>query len=227
VGPLPGGGPPPPPSSPCTRAGATLSRVAVVGASVSAGFGWARQEARGRTLADLLDKALPAEHTPVRSFASVWFFQDPLAVGQRQVGQVLTYAPTLTVAMDFLFWFAHGKGLDEAQRLTRLEQGLALLDRLPGPLLLGELPAMSTAEGKALEPGMLPSPETLAKLNQRISEWARQRGDVVLLPLGAWLGRSPAGSLQVDGLHPTREGASWLTGRMLDALREACPALGG
>jgi hypothetical protein len=198
-----------------------------MGASVSAGFGWTRQEARGRTLAALLDDALTTEHTPVRSFASVWFFKDPLAVGQRQVDQVLTYAPTLTVAVDFLFWFVHGPELDAARRLARLEQGLALLERLPGPLLLGELPAMPTAVGKALEPDMLPSPETLAKLNQRVSEWARQRGDVLLLPLGTWLERSPAGSLQVDGLHPTREGARWLTTRMLDTLLEACPTLGG
>ncbi|ATB41980.1 hypothetical protein CYFUS_007456 [Cystobacter fuscus] len=226
VGALPAWGAAPPRSSSCARASATLSRVAVMGASVSAGFGWGRQEGRGRTLADLLDDTVATEHAPVRNFASLWFFKNPRSAGQRQVDQVLTYAPTLTVAVDFLFWFVHGAQLDEAQRLARLEQGLALLEPLPGPILLGELPAMTTAVGKALEPGMLPSPETLARLNRRISEWARSRDNVVLLPLGTWLVRSPDGSLQADGLHPTREGAKWIAARMMDSLFEACPAPG-
>lgn len=167
----------------------------------------------------------PGSATP-RSFASPWFFKDPSAVGGRLVHAVREYKPTLIIAVDFLFWFAYGAGLDEAQRLARLEQGLKLLQSLPGPLLVGDLPDMSSAEGKALEPGMAPSAEVLARLNQRIAEWTRQRGGSVIVPLGSWTQQGPARRmLQKDGLHPTREGGRWIATKTMEVLRDSCPSM--
>ena len=153
------------------------------------------------------------------------------------------------MAVDFLFWFGYRSWRPAATPEDDLEDGLALLDRLRVPLVVGDFPDMTPAlSGKGplgfpmLTPEMIPAPAVRARLNARVAEWAAARGDVVVVSMADMVGRMlagkeiavrgnvwPAGSmerlLQADLLHPNSEGVIALAITILDRLATARPEL--
>lgn len=238
--------------APAHAAPALLRRPVVIGASVSAGFGLVGELGAATRLADYLDQAILGTHDSATSCASSLLFQDPLGGGERQIEQALAAAPSIVFGLDFLFWFGHGMPLSEPQRLELLEHGLALLERLPCPLVIGDLPDVHAALGGATFMGQhmivaaqIPEPQTLAQLNARILQWAAKHPNATVVPLARFLGDLQAGKqlavrdnrwepqalprlLQKDLLHCSHEGTAAVVVLALDSLlhsgRELAPA---
>jgi len=209
-----------------------LARIAVVGASASAGYGaFLPGEQEAVSLARALESALTPDQTrTIALHASPFFFTRPHQFGPELLDAALADDPTLLVALDYLFWFCYGT-IDEtggwmageAARLRSLEAGLDRLEQYDGPIIVGELPDMSPAIGGMLMRSQVPRPETLAKANQRIRAWAAERDNVIVFPLDALTRQIRAGEgvrlaglrfnpddaakmIQPDRLHPSVEG---------------------
>ena len=198
---------------------AAVTRCVVIGASMSAGFG-----IQGTSLGGVLERMLRAPHEPVLTDASAWFFMDPDGTSDKQITTVRTARATLVVASDYLFWFGYGAVGGEEKRLELLEKGLATLEGFECPVVVGDFPDMGAAVGRGmLMASQMPAAETLERLNERLHAWARERPNVIVLPLAEAvdklhgdaafkLGRQafPAQSskrmLQADALHPSRAG---------------------
>jgi len=211
-----------------------LARPVVIGASVSSGFGLPRG------LDAALEASLVLEHEPVRAWASELFFLQPLQMGPTQVEQALAAEPSAVIAIDFLFWFGYGASnlagapiASEDERLALLERGLACLEEIECPLVVGDFPDMSAAVGKMLAPAQMPALETLPRLSARVRAWAAERENVIVIPLAELVQRLrsreairmarhewPAGTrlLQPDDLHPTLEGLAGMAQLVADEL---------
>ena len=209
-----------------------LERVAVIGASASAGF------LLPTDLGEAIELLIDCEHEPVLRVASSRFFTDPLRYGENQIRRAQAREPTTVVAIDFLFWFTYGFVAREENRARLLERGLEFLDGFECPVLTSTVPDMRGAVGKMLWPGQVPAPETLDQLNLRIADWASQRSNVVLVSLPEWhaqlLSDEPfdvagkrwpptpgAPLLQYDNLHPNVDGISLIACKVLESLIEA------
>lgn len=210
-----------------------LERIVVIGSSASRGWN------TNVGLHDALEAQLRAPHAPIVNFADEMFFLDPGSIGEQQVDRAKQHAPSLVVAIDFLFWFGYGEVGDEAERLENLEFGLELLDSLDCPLLISRFPDMSPAIGKMLLPTQMPEKSTLARLNTRTQQWAEARGRTVFVPMPELLDLLRDGELvsvaeqrfqgpqdqrrllQADNLHPTPEGVAVLARLCIEALSAA------
>ncbi len=222
-----------------------VERIHIIGASVSGGFTdgpmfGAKAPGESVSLHRLLKRwcdgdAKVTTHPPIE----MWMlFRDPAKTGQKEVLMAKRRKPDAVVAIDFLFWFVYGyvSGDPEAQRAAGLERGLALLDQLEVPLMVGDLPDMRGAANRMLKARQIPSVQVLKRLNRRLRSWAEQRGDVTLVPLAALvkelkhegselplktgaLRTPPAALLQSDRLHATRLGMAFLVFRMQAALQ--------
>lgn len=180
-------------------------RIAIIGASVSDGFGVRLRSGKpdangtrpviGVTMAMLLDAAAsdPAG-VQVMSHASNRFFLAPDAVARDSVRKAIADKPTLVLAVDWLFWSSYGSRRADGEpvrhcddRAERLERALGVLQPLVDtgvPIVLGDLPDMRDAiEGGMLTETMVPDAECLARLNARIHAWAAERRNVALLEL--------------------------------------------
>ena len=172
-------------------------RVAVIGASASAGFGCVMREKRhdgdyalGFRLIDMVRLACPELEIVSTDMSSGFFFLAPVRNGATAAARAAEFNPDCVIALDFLFWYCYGddspKGgriADEAERLEKLELGLKELEKFEVPVLVGDIPDMSPAVGKMLSPAQMPARETLAKANARFAEWAKDRANVRVLPL--------------------------------------------
>lgn len=235
-----------------TPAQATPPKVVVIGASVSAGAGNAselevrRDVGLGTFLAATFAEPEEGQVTPSTvDLGSMYFFMDPLRNGVKQVRSAAAEEPTAVVALDFLFWFAYGeRSREDPRRAEGLERGLRALGELKCPLVLGELPNIEHAltgigpfGGPLVHRGMFPTDGELAEMNTRIAAWAKERGDVALVPLAGLVKQLQGGatielrgdsweieeigeSLQKDRLHPTVLGTSWVAMHVADALVE-------
>lgn len=230
-------------------ASALFERVVVVGASVSGGYGLAPELKATVRLGDVLACVLPADVGEITDLGDTYLFQDPHGRAPALIEKTLRAQPTLVVAVDFLFWFSYLSWRPKGPRASELEDGLALLDRLPGPLVVGDLPNMTPALGgkgpfgvPMLTRHMIPSPAQLETLNARIRVWAAERGDVTVLPMAAMVSAMLAGDevvlrgntwaegaierlLQEDLLHPNAEGSIALALMILDELVQQSPEL--
>ena len=199
---------------------ATLSfeRVAVIGASLSAGFG-------GLKISTALDGAITGEHQNI-DVASVFFFKSP------------NENASVIFALDILFWYVYiNASLDS--RMSSLERGLRNLERASVPIILGDIPDMRTGQPWMLPPEVIPPPEHLATLNARLHEWAQARLNVHLVPLAAWSealvsggtlvvepGKPPVPAkslVHIDGLHPNPKGVRYMLMRLDPSLEIAFP----
>jgi hypothetical protein len=202
----------------------TLARVAVIGASVSAGFTAPR-------VADMLTRA---GATVVADAADVWMFQHPDDNGAAQVATARAAQPTITIAVDFLFWFAYQRS-DFATRSAAVARGLELLAGLDGAVALGDLADMSGADPRWLGPDAVPPPEQLAALNRQIHTWAAARPHTLVMPLSEWTQPLLAGGIVelgpddhiaardlmfFDGLHPNQLGLWYLLVKVDRALED-------
>jgi len=215
-------------------------RIVLIGASVTAGFTESEPFGGPRTsryrLNRYVDAAVSAPHEPARNLASAFVFLQPEAASRKQIDDALKTKPTLVLGLDFLFWFCYGDGRTDDERLARFERGLKLLESLPCPLVVGDLPDASAAVNRQLTPEQIPSPRALAAANRRLRQWVAARRQVAVLPLSSFM-RSvvanqrlrvhghtlPAGQtlglLQDDRLHPTAHGAAFLAVALLDAFQ--------
>lgn len=221
-------------------------QVVVIGASTSAGFGTAA-EVKGRAedvaISDLCEAMILKKHQPVRNLADKMFFTDPKGTAGAQVEAALKAEPSALLAVDFLFWFVYGSKSDE-ERASDLEEGLALLEKFSCPVLIGGFPDMTDAVGKVLQPGQVPDPEVLKKLNNRVVAWSQTHKNVTLIPMCRmhadlragkgvksgkceWKPHSVDALLQKDRLHPTVEGLALLTAMCLESLQKREKAAAG
>jgi hypothetical protein len=210
-------------------------RVAVIGASVSAGAGLDHEAGASITLADVVEAAIRVEHERVFDGSNIMFFMAARRNAEKAVNGALAAKPTLVIAVDFLFWLSYGVALREEDRLRSLEDGLSLLDRISCPCVVGDIPDMSAAVGKALMRWAVPKKETIERSNERIRAWAAKRTNVVILELSVFMRRLRAGEritvgayeggveklLQNDQLHTRLEGTAALAVMAFDTLARA------
>jgi hypothetical protein len=230
--------------------------IAVIGASVSAGF------ASGVTLADVL-KAAVDEPMTVTDLSDVTFFLDPMAHGKEAV-ESLTQSPPMTgvaqtpggpqeviitlekdrptvvIGIDFLFWFAYGEKGPDARKAD-LQKGFKFLEQLDCPILVGDLPAF--AAGFMIGAEQIPSADELEALNAMIVEWAKKHKNVTVYPLAALVESIRAGQpvtingeertlkasevFAVDKLHTTKQGLITVTVMVLETLSQEGAPLAG
>lgn len=227
-------------------------RVSVIGASASAGFGCVFREKRddgdyaaGFRLIEMVKLACPELELVTRDMSSGFFFMAPVQNGGKAAARAQEFGPDCVVALDFLFWYCYGDDAvdgtaikSEADRLAKLERGLKELEVFTVPVLVGDLPDMSRAEGKMLASTQIPTKDTLAKANARFAEWAKGRANVRVLPLASMQrqlmeqnaleldGKRLEGAkdmplLQRDELHPAPLGMAGLACAVADALKES------
>lgn len=216
------------------------SRVVVIGASASAGFVLAEPLGGAETtrckLNYYLDAAIAAPHAPVKNLATALLFMNPEAFAPLQIAAATNARPTLVIGVDFLFWFCYGDGNSDAVRAQRFEHGLKLLEKISGPLVVGDIPDASFATNSGIiSSEQVPSETARRAANQRLAAWAAAHPQVVVVPLAKFMrdtmanaavqfhGQTlPAGKtralLQGDQLHPNPHGVAVLTLGILDAL---------
>ncbi|MEM8711495.1 MAG: hypothetical protein AAGG01_11120 [Planctomycetota bacterium] len=224
-----------------------LRRVRLIGASVTAGYGTASRSEirRNLPLEIFLECALAPRNAEadLDTSASNMFFQAPTLTGKRQATWAAQSAPTLVIALDFLFWYGFGVNTpQEPRRLAGLEKGLKALEAIEAPLIIGTLPNVDHAmEGKGpfggpiLSWSQIPSDESRKAMNTRILEWAGKRENVTVVDSEAnlaafvageemklgdetWKPSSRTSGLQEDLLHLSLDGYVWTALTLTDAL---------
>ncbi len=226
-----------------------LAKIAVLGASVSAGFGldptanpFAGDQSRVQ-IAQIVDASILAAHGAPHNGADLAFFTAPEAVGKRSIAAAKAEKPTAIVAIDFLFWMGYGAGSDD-KRADRLDAGLKQLETFECPVLVGDLPDFRGAGTNPmyLPPSSIPPAEAIASMNKRIYSWAKEHKNVVIVPMGEMLRKvivdeeftvagttfgkgSKARLMQADNLHTTLEGTCGLWAIAVEAWRAADPTL--
>jgi hypothetical protein len=173
-------------------------KIAVIGASASAGFGVIenirvsedKTRLEGVTMSDVLVESGRQCDIVVLDLASGGFFTRPLAFGKSSVQRAVAWKPDLVVGVDFLFWYVYGgrnhaddPEMEKAKRLEGLEEGLAVLELVKCPLVIGEIPDMSLAIGGMLSKRQVPSLEAMKAVNERIHDWADSHANVAVVPL--------------------------------------------
>jgi hypothetical protein len=216
------------------------NRIVIIGASASAGFVLAEPFGGTNTmnckLRFYLDAAIAAPHPPLKDFSTALMFLNPDTFSQQQIAAVAATRPTLVIAVDFLFWHCYGDGLTDAGRLRRFDDGLKLLEKIPCPLVVGDIPDVSSATNTGIiSADQVADAAVRAAANARLKAWAASRPQVAIVPLAKFMrdvsgNKSvtihglvfPAGKtrafIQDDQLHPTPRGAALLALGILDAL---------
>ncbi len=224
------GGESKPSAKPTGANGIDLSRVMVIGASMSAGFGGVRLDA-------LLGEVIKADHD-MASATSIFFSTDAIAYGKRQIDKATAFKPTLTIALDFVFWYAYAN-TNRDQRTKRVGQALRLLETLPGTVVVGDLADMRNADPSMMPPSAVPPPAQLAAFNRQIHAWARGKKRVHVIPFSEWARPLLSGGsvvvtpgspaiaanklLAPDRLHPNGDGMRYIVRRLVENLHNAFP----
>ena len=172
-----------------------LERVAVIGASVTWGYGahipfhadgYIHRELVD--FGDVLEASLSDEHDITLHDANMAFFNSPVIIGRRLARNAREIDPTMVLALDYLFWYGYGSnGVDgtphddSESRLQLLEVGLSHLGDFECPVFVFDFPDMSPAIGRVLRKSQVPPPGELATLNARLHEWAGERDNVHVL----------------------------------------------
>ena len=213
-----------------------LARVAVVGASATAGFNLFAELGRNAGLADFLTLALTEPPGELLDAGDVTLFSSPKQKGRAAVERARDFGPTTTLAVDLPFWFIHGPHFTGANRRAAFEWLLETLDGDFGTLVLGTIPTMGDEVAEWMVPASLKAADAdVAWANAQLAAWAAERDHVVIVPLAEFLANLRAGEtlelrgqsfdsdeteefLQDDGLHPTVIGTAALLTLMLDSL---------
>ncbi|HEV2694452.1 MAG TPA: SGNH/GDSL hydrolase family protein [Verrucomicrobiae bacterium] len=223
------------------------SRVVVIGASASGGFvlsePFGGPETQKCKLHNYLDAAIIPAHSPVKNFGTALFFLSPDAMAAQEVNSATNAKPTLVVAVDFMFWFCYGEQDSDAARAQHFEFGLKLLEQLPCPIIVGDIPDASSATNSGIIGSeQVPSESARRAANARLKKWAAAHPRVTIVPLAEFMRAVkadeaiklhgimlPAGTtrslLQDDGLHPTSRGAAILSLGIWDAYFKAHPKI--
>lgn len=226
-----------------------LQRVAVLGASVSAGIGLdptanpLAGEKSKLQLAQIVDASIAGPHAAPWNGADFNFFSSPEGIAKRSAADAKAAKPTALVAIDYLFWLGYGPGTDE-KRADRLKAGLELLGEFKMPVLVGDLPDFRGAGTNPmyLPKQSIPPAESLAEMNRAIYAWAKEHKNVVVVPMAEMLRKlivdepftvagvtyekgSKPRLLQADNLHTTLEGTCALWALAVEAWRAQDPSL--
>jgi hypothetical protein len=207
------------------------SRIAIVGASVSAGFG-------GAPFGELFTTA--AKQSTVASYANIFLFRDPIGETKHQIDQAIEFRAATIVALDLLFWDIYGS-TDPRWRDHAFGSALAELERARASgawIVVGNIPRITTASELFLARDHVPDAATLARYNEELATWAR-RDRVLLVPFATWAEplsqggeveiapgeRVPAARLVApDGLHANDLGAWALLDRLDHFIERELPA---
>ena len=190
---------PTPETAPAGKASGPVERIAMIGASGTAGFGayfWRIEDGRmvrdSTTLAKLLRSA-SGNTLVVSDLGTSQFFMNPAGIGRMEVDRAIASRPDLVVGIDFLFWFCYGTVGPDARRMGTLEDRLKMLDHGLSmlqdlvdrdiPILIGDIPDMSAASGRVLTPSQVPDTESRRRLNERILAWAAEHPEVEMFSL--------------------------------------------
>jgi hypothetical protein len=213
--------------------------LVVIGASASAGFVSSEPFGGSKTpqyrFSRYLTAALANPGIPAKNLAASTFFLAVDDQARRQIDAALEAKPSAVVGIDFLFWFFYGKVSAESEREAKFEKGLAYLERLTCPLVIGDIPDASAAAGGMLNANEVPKPEEIAAANHRLAEWASIHRNVSLVSLHEFMSAClanraltigtlswPEGQtrklLQSDKLHPARHGCAALALAVMNAL---------
>ncbi|MEM7164625.1 MAG: hypothetical protein AAF581_04135 [Planctomycetota bacterium] len=211
-----------------------LSRIGVAGASQSAGFG------AGMSLGKVLRQGVTSPHVMLE-VPNMMFFRDPHGEGARQIDKLLQNNPTMTIAVDYLFWFVYGNK-SEGARIEDLQRGFDYLERLPGPLFVGDIPDMQGAWEAMLPASAIPPPAELDRCNDLIYAWAAKHGRVSVIPLAEYVAAIKAETpvsigrqtrvytmkqvLNGDRLHGNKLGQVLLAALCIDAIQRHFAVLG-
>ncbi len=222
-------------------------RPVVIGASASSGF--ILSEPFGGTnttkckLNYYLDAAIQAPHESVKNLATALLFLRPEALGEKEIEAATNSNPTIVMGVDFLFWFCYGQGRTDSERAERFETGLKLLENIPCPLIVGDIPDASSATNSGIiSPAQVPSETARQAANRRLLQWAANRPQVCVVALADFMKHIVAGKelylhrhklevsetanlLQKDRLHPNPRGAALLSLSVLDAYVARHPEL--
>ncbi len=222
-------------------------KIAVIGASVSAGFEdgpltGGSAENRSVPLATVLKHMWQDAKLPpvVLNLSDPFMFRSAPESGAVQLKRAIREDPDLLIAIDFAFWFVYGTR-SNSNRKEKLELCLTMLDHWKKPILLGDIPDMTGASARLMRASMIPDLKIQNAINARLREWAKTRSNVTLLPLAQWVRelktdgfefvnedgdtvKAPAGSLlQLDDLHVTRVGMAVFATRLAASMRKALP----
>jgi hypothetical protein len=193
---------------------AALEKIAVIGASFSAGYGMDKNPNRMAEstlhLSHVIEASLIAPHEKIDDQATAAFFMDPKGTSARALESLRASKPSAIVAIDYLFWFGYGvkrvpktsadapkadPQAKEAQRIAELDAALADLGTFTCPILLGDLPDMTIAT-QAPEPmitkSMVPAAATLKTMNEHIAAFAKAHANIVVVPLCAMTAKMQA-----------------------------------
>lgn len=244
----------PVPAPPSAAPAAEPLHLGILGASVSDGLGCFARETRADgvyaaqyRLADMIALVCgdrPLEFEDRANFA-MGFNTKP--AGRAAVAAVLDAKPQAVVALDFLFWYCYGrhgpaKTAEQAEerRQAAFEQGLALLAQFEVPVVVGDIPDMSRAAGKAMPVSFVPPLASIEAANARLAAWAADHPNVRVVPLAKMIrqlhdeqlvevaGKRFAATaeqplLQADELHATPAGLAAITCVVVDILAQAKP----
>lgn len=216
------------------------NKIVVIGASASAGFvltePFGGQNTTDCKLRFYLNAAITAPHAPLTDFSTALMFLNPVDFSRQQIESAAAAKPTLIIGVDFLFWSCYGDGLTDAGRLQRFNNTLKLLEQFSCPLVLGDIPDVSSATNSGIiSANQVANAAVRAAANARLKAWAASRPNVAIVPLAKFIRdvsankaviihgvTFPAGTtrafMQNDQLHPTPRGAALLTLGILDAL---------
>ena len=184
----------------------TLARIAVIGASMSDGFGVrvsttladGKKISEGVNLADLVKAACKDPTVVVSNYTSSLYFMNPARTAKssatRACGANAQEMPTCVLAVDWLFWNGYGvsnvrgeKLSGDTERMELLDNALACLEPMCAaniPIVLGDFPDMHSAIGGGMiSAPMVPSVECLAALNARVVQWALTKKNVCVVSL--------------------------------------------
>jgi hypothetical protein len=215
-------------------------RVAVLGASASAGFGCVLREDKadgeytaGFKLIDMVRYACPDLEMLTSDLSSPFFFMGPIESGKTSVKRARAFNPDCVVALDFLFWFCYGDDSptggrlkSEDERLAKFELGLAQLEQFTVPVIIGTIPDMRRAVGKMLSKAQMPEAATLTKVNERLSAWAKEHPSVTIVALADMQRQlMDDGSLDIGGERLVSTAAAPLLQR--DQLHPSAQGLAG
>lgn len=213
--------------------------LVVIGASASAGFVPTEPFGGAKTpqyrFTNYLKAAFLNPGTPTKNLAATTFFLEVDKQAKHQIEDALAAKPVAVIGLDFLFWFCYGNVANEENRPARFERGLAYLDQLTCPLVIGDIPDASAAVGGILGAKEVPKPDVIAAANRRLAEWAATRKNVSLISLNEFMSACvenralkigsltwPEGEtrklLQSDKLHPARHGCAVLALAVMNAL---------
>ena len=184
----------------------TLSRIAVIGASMSDGFGVrvsttlhdGKKISEGVNLAELVKVACKDPSVVVVNYTTSMYFMNPARTAKssatRACGDNAQEMPTCVLAVDWLFWNGYGvsnvrgeKLSGDTERMELLDNALACLEPMCAaniPIVLGDFPDMHSAIGGGMiSAPMVPSVECLAALNARVVQWALTKKNVCVVSL--------------------------------------------